>query len=474
MITLNTTAGAENKIIYFIKLTLISSSNVTTVIKLATEQKNLAGTIWYGNVITLESMELLSKEIDISLGGAIRGVGNWQFSIPRDNSNIYLSSFQNSLKPNSSGYYILSQRIEIGIGWDTTTTESGITWLESHYIETQNVDFFNLTFSTVEESELDDAIIPPYLAQKTDSSKLYSYYPKLPDANVGRVIPIIFGDYGEDYLTVLEMGVGEKHPARVPVIVIDSANVQVLYSCHKMNSVFAGYKYLSRYLQSVDTMFLFRNNTDTEATVTNYQGATILTLRTGTDRLTGVLVVQMTEKGDYGDFGDISNATDNSIDSYVTLEYPLANDRALTLRLKGSLSNEDCGTLGETRVCFVLQSNDGGYKDCMLGYYLPGSSSVTSTTTSILSKDTYYKIFGDGATTQASDLSNVTYIVRNDCFNNGAQSLDSVKAFTGFIYAPDVDVSGLTWTTKRARSNSLVYNQYWDKIDSSFRRKYGL
>lgn len=225
MITLNQTAGDDNKLIFLYYIELDSGAK-----RYSDKNITLSSNNWVSNVIARKSFVQFSKSIDVVTGGGLGSVGNSQFAIPKDNTDSLTQDFINSFYPVVGEDIITSRYISIGFVWQGATLESQITWLQTFYIENQLSNYSLMTYPLAESSELDTIQMPPYRIQKDDNDGI-SYYPLIDDELVGQTIPIYYGDFFK-YLTDSERRTGQMS-GYAHTIPITRSTSQFLVCCHE-------------------------------------------------------------------------------------------------------------------------------------------------------------------------------------------------------------------------------------------------
>ncbi len=125
MITLNQSPTANNQTIWVLKI------NTPTPIYLATRDLSLDST-FDGQVLNYDNyLTDLSYESSIRESGGTGAVTNFSFSVSRHVSNTSLDGFFNEFYPATSGVYLSSVIVQIGICWVGATADTDITWLFS-------------------------------------------------------------------------------------------------------------------------------------------------------------------------------------------------------------------------------------------------------------------------------------------------------------------------------------------------------
>lgn len=215
MLILNDTALSDNQAIWVIRI----DTDTPICLSTAVDKITLSGIDYDGKVILKDSLSDGGKTIDFSYGGGIGSVGSFEFSIARYNLNSLTDGFFNEFYPTiESGPvvmpYLIARAVSVGIVWEGATTEAEITWLFYGYIDDYSYDSDKITLSCLEYAELENVELPYYKVQK-DFDNGISYFPEAPEENIGKSIPIVYGDlsqsesllpYVDKFLPVVRVG----------------------------------------------------------------------------------------------------------------------------------------------------------------------------------------------------------------------------------------------------------------------------
>ena len=189
MLTMNQTPLDDNKVIWFIKITLDSEE-----LYLTDKINGLTLSNSYDGNSTAQSIN--SNEIyescNFSAGAVLPSVPSLALEIPRDNNNSFFEDFQNAIYPNTTDY-LISRIIEIGIGWEGIIDETEITWLYEFYIQDINISYDKMTFNLLGFDDF-NVQIPRHIVQKENNNANF-YFPNVDSQNVGLPLPLLYGDF---------------------------------------------------------------------------------------------------------------------------------------------------------------------------------------------------------------------------------------------------------------------------------------
>lgn len=210
MLTLNDTPLNDNQARFVVKIesdTAIYLSNYLDGI-------TLSSVLYDGVPLVKNSLQDNGKSIDISNGGGIGNIQAFQLQIARYQTNTELNEFFNDLFPATGKQYLIARPISIGFCWEGATTAGEITWFFYGYIDEYSYNADTITLLCLEYSELENVELPYYKVQK-DFDNGISYFPEAPEENIGKSIPIVYGDlsqsesllpYVDKFLPVVRVG----------------------------------------------------------------------------------------------------------------------------------------------------------------------------------------------------------------------------------------------------------------------------
>lgn len=189
MLTMNQTPLEDNKVIWFIKITLDSEE-----LYLTDKINGIILTNSYDGNSTAQSIN--SNEIyescNFSAGAVLPSVPSLTLEIPRDNNNSFFEDFQNAIYPNTTDY-LISRIVDIGIGWEGIIDETEITWLYEFYIQDINVSYDRMTFNLLGFDDF-NVQIPRHIVQKENANANF-YFPNADNQNIGLPLPLLYGEF---------------------------------------------------------------------------------------------------------------------------------------------------------------------------------------------------------------------------------------------------------------------------------------
>ena len=123
------------------------------------------------------------------------------FTFSRYTDNTFINTFFNEFYPATAGLVLVAMDVEVGLIWDTGTTESQITWLHKYNIEEYqyNDSQINLVCSEFSDFEFFDL---PYYEVQDEFDNGMSYFIDAPNNSLGKSIPIVYGRPTMPYVSV--------------------------------------------------------------------------------------------------------------------------------------------------------------------------------------------------------------------------------------------------------------------------------
>lgn len=451
--------GDDNTIVWIYTLELDSGD-----LRMASEDITLSSNLYDGEIITQDSLGHLSKKIDVSNGGATGIIGNFQFSIPRDNVDAITSDFINSFYPSIGKEHITSRFFNVGIVWRGATTEAEITWLNRYYIEDENVVYDNQSFLLLETSELEGALVPTYKIQK-DQNDFVSYFTGTSEELLGRTIPIIYG--GFDLNDSLNEWRTRKKYGFAPTILVDSLKAEIVIASHAlkvMNDTDANSNYImEKYLDGIkEYMEVYHKDAGSglnTSGVNDESGARFSMLPIAGGALYGQLIVQLSQLSQDSTEVNVENViNDNQTIGDTDAYYVLGQNNEVGLRVGGSTTTQDAGTFlfGVTTqaVEAILTSSDANTvnwnlrrinRDPQVTEDDSSSGTATGTATPPTVQHTYVKLAGTGTFT-IEEILGQDYILKNT--TGVARDL---RLYNMFIQIVNINVLGIGTTYKKAK-----------------------
>ena len=454
----NMTPGNDNNIVWVLKI-----SDGTNTYKLATQDITLSSNAWDGQVLGIQNNRLsfqeIGKRINIENEGTTGEIGTISFGIARNTSNALTDGFFNEFYPATSGKYLISAVADVGIVWDSSSSEDDITWLYQYrgddysYSNSQ----INLVFS--EFSEFEQFNLPYYRIQKETDNGM-SYFPNCPKENIGASIPIVYGDFTA-YNRIT------KDFVLTPSLLIDKSLVKYIVCSHPVFETSVSLAVEGEYV-----MFIYINELDNYLRMTKDAGSAI------TNTISHTVSLQSTLGDLFGDiylpfngvsslytFGDVTNAIDNSEVTYVSLDA----SHFLALRVAEADTSVSLGALNTNSnsilVSFNIASNDSGDRDYKINVYnafvsspVAGDGSSDTLTTGTTVTTYSYDLTTDVNPKQTSDLPwninellNLEYYLENRELSAG----NYIQVYIGGI-----DLSGIfiNKVSRKPSTGNLVRN----------------
>lgn len=327
MITLSQTAGEDKDLILIVRINLDTEYMYFSD---TVDQITLSGIAFDGKVISKNSISEATKDVDVTSGGTIGQVGNWNLSLARytsyNNGTTTFDDFFNDFAPATSKPLLTSKTVDVGVVWTGATTTAEITWLYQFYIESYDWTTYSLNLGCIEYDELVATQLPYYVVQKENDNGI-SYFPDAPDANYGLPIPLMFGDFAYTAL--------EYEMYRLAPTVQISGGYKFIASSHICKYVEPA-SYLFEYLNPIKTVMRLSSASGTNI---NSRAGHIIDLANETAPVYGKLYVILRSWLSGGT--DINNALDNDINTYGTLNV----STTAKLKFAGNLSEDQLGQL---------------------------------------------------------------------------------------------------------------------------------
>lgn len=453
MITYNMTADEDNKVIWFIRVTL----DTFTIRACDNEFVDLvlSGNTWKHDVIKFNSISEINENIDVENGGNVGLLTNFEFEISRKVNDSNLTDFFNSLAPATSKPYITSRIVEIGVAWDTANLidETDITWFHEFYIEDYSYDYSSMRLFCIEFAELESKELPPYEIQKDNDNNI-SYFENVPEEIEGTPIPIIYGDYTYNNLPYSEFSF-------VPIFRTSKSNANYIVACHKCDTVYTDTAY--RYLESIGNVMELTGLGS--ASYNSYKGH-YLNMSTNGTQITGEIYIQTKSSfsGVYtadggGSFDpiDIEGLNDNSSSTFS--ELGVSERLALKLGTDATTAEFGNNTGIDTDLDFSIlwSSSDSNTQNIEMRMFHPGSiagsqagftTDFASDSTNATPKTTNF-YFGFGADYYSTnptkwtdrgdwEIEELQYIYL--VVANLGTSTNSIKIYNAYLHAQNIIV----------------------------------
>ena len=442
------TVGEDNELVWIVKIT-----GDNEVYKLASEDITLSGNNYDGKVLFLPNrgeapISEMDKQIDLSNGGTIGSIGNFSFAISRNNSNSYLQNFFNEFYPATSGQRIVSAQVDIGCVWQGATAESDITWLEQGYVRSYEYSPRVMYLGCEEISELRDIELPYYNIQK-DFDNGVSYFPEAPEENLGKPIPIIYGDYSGG-LTSSEI----YGWSLMPGMVVDSTKMKFIFASHECYNIAVSSPYVYQYLSGLKAYLGLVKSSGVTA-LSDERGSTI-ELQTTIGQIYGEIKIPMSDIGSFDASTDLHkilnyDETDYGVigtheycvlkPPHGTLDGSLSSDADLDVAIYFKASSSD-GTTRNVTVDFKNPSTapKNGSQDTGVGTNYPAITNMAAE---------YYYAFGTITTGQdndaggnghlpwrVSDVLNLEYFIYNEATGD-------VRIYSAYLHLKNIRIGSV-------------------------------
>ena len=457
MLVLNQTARNNSDTIWVMKI------NTPTPIYLATRDLTLTNT-YDGQVLNFDNyLTPIAYNSSVEASGGTGAVTSFGFSISRHVGNTALDGFFNEFYPATSGVYLSSRIVQIGVCWAGIDAESKITWIFTGRVISYDYEQRRMNITVFQESEISNKEIPYYSVQK-DFNNGASYYPNSPKENLGTSIPVIYGSFNifnpvPNTITGTSIGV-----ALTPAYMVDPSSLEYIVSSHQVNTTSwnkhgktGNTNLLFKYLNGVNTYMLVFKIGDSAFSysnnVVNYSFKFMYTV----SRIYGDLYIPFIQVSAQTKQTEVANAIDDSPTTYSQIDrFEITATNAIALNIEGSESTSNVGYFkedaGSISVVFAIKLEDdstGNYRIAITNNTLATPASVDTGTVSM-----------SGATVleKTSDLSGVTSIKANatlpwtieelsdleySVINFGANTVGKkINVYYGYLKVININVTG--------------------------------
>ena len=164
MRTINMTAENDNDIAWLIKITRGADTW-----KFATKDITLSSNLWDGKALAINnnrfSMNEIGKRINIPSGGTLGEISTITFSFIRYGANTFINTFFNEFYPATSGLILVAMDVEVGMVWDSSTSEADITWIYKYNVEEYGYSDTLINLICSEFSDFEYFNLPYYRVQ---------------------------------------------------------------------------------------------------------------------------------------------------------------------------------------------------------------------------------------------------------------------------------------------------------------------
>jgi hypothetical protein len=186
------TAENDNNIVWLIKIT-----RGADVWKFATQDITLSTNLWDGKALAINdnrfSMNEIGKRINIPSGGTIGEISTIAFSFIRYGANTFINDFFNEFYPATSGKILVAMDVEVGMLWDSSTSEADITWIHKYNVNEYSYSDNQIDLVCSEFSDFEYFNLPYYKVQSEYDDGI-SYYADASKEAIGKSIPIVYGN----------------------------------------------------------------------------------------------------------------------------------------------------------------------------------------------------------------------------------------------------------------------------------------
>ncbi len=288
---------------------------------LATETLSLDNT-WDGEVLNVDDRNSdIDAFIDVESSGSIGGVSAYHFTISRYSSNTRFDGFHEEFTPAFDGGNLSSMECQVGLVWNTASTDTEITWLMMGRV----IDYQHgtkMTIACLQSTEIDSRPLPHYTVQK-DFDNEVSYFTNAPDDNYGIILPIVYGDFSLTLEAAAPFPpMGLIHPLLYPLVLVDKHKLTYIAATHEFNTAGlepggGGSSQVWRYLSGLSHYMLLncangsQTNNDISFSVSHFD-----TLDSSDNVILGTIFLIPTLPGSKNDISNYSNLTnyDSGVD----------------------------------------------------------------------------------------------------------------------------------------------------------------
>ena len=201
---------------------------------LATETLSLDNT-WDGEVLNIDDRNSdIDAFIDVESSGSIGGVSAYHFTISRYSSNTKFDGFHEEFTPAFDGGNLSSMECQVGLVWNTASTDTEITWLMMGRV----IDYQHgtkMVIACLQSTEIDSRPLPYYTVQK-DFDNEVSYFTNASDDSYGLILPLVYGDFTIALDSAQTVPPGDLRQLMFPLTLVDKYKLQYIAGTHKFNT----------------------------------------------------------------------------------------------------------------------------------------------------------------------------------------------------------------------------------------------
>jgi hypothetical protein len=427
--------------------------NTPTPIYLATRDLSLDST-FDGQVLNYDNyLTDLSYESSIRESGGTGAVTNFSFSVSRHVSNTSLDGFFNEFYPATSGVYLSSVIVQIGICWVGATADTDITWLFSGRVISYDFEQRRLNVTVFQESEITNKEIPYYAVQK-DFNNGISYFTFAPQESYGMTIPIAYGDLTLGMPTPAFVDTKFTYSNLSPCIKISKSKDGYISASHKVFGTVgtdAGWDTTDAvvfyYISELSAyMAVYNRDASADSYANTYAGHIQYLQNTrGLENLRGLLRVKLTEISKYSDV-EIDETVDIDESNYVEID----DGEIYAVKMGGQPSTGSIGNLSnflnsDISVHFYVSNDGSGTYDLAIDYYntTVASPAGTSTSESVSTAEDKYHSFGTSTTAKKDaeawtieELAALDYRLTNNSGTGG----NKIRVYYAFVEMTNIFV----------------------------------
>ena len=417
---------------------------------IATQDLSLTNT-WDGQALNFnDRVSDIDSFVDTGSSGTIGGVSAYVFTISRYSDNTRFDGFFEEFYPAFDGGNLSSMECEVGIVWNTASTDTEITWLMPGRIVDYSYTPRKMILTVLQSTEIDSRPLPYYKIQNVFDNGV-SYFPNAPEDNYGTIIPIIYGDKS---LGNFVTGVFNYAPAYMT----DKELNQFVLASHKLFGMGVGGAGVTpaifKRIDSLGAYMALWSNSDL---VSNTDIRALYDLTNTNDEVYGEVDIHLKGQSSYSEVTGIGNVIDNITSNYKEIDSPNGVD-GLAVKMGAMGTTSEMGYMGvsagDVELRALIASNDGGNRDWTLNYNnltisTPPNLGAMDSGTHITGTSPAVKVFafGNDTTNKAStvlpwtieELGSLDYYVQNDDVDGG----DLIRVYYLYLHLEDIIVSGV-------------------------------
>ncbi len=299
---------------------------------LATQDLTLDNT-YDGQVLEFNNrLSDIDEFMDVKSSGSIGGVSSYIFTVARHSSNTKFDGFFEEFYPTFNGGILSSRDCEVGIVWNTASTDTEITWLMRGRIVDYKYKPRKMVITILQSTEIDTRPLPFYSVQKDFDNEI-SFFTNAPDDSYGIILPLVYGDFTIALDSLQTVPPGDLRQLTFPLVLVDKYKLQYIAATHKFNTEvlsLAGrsvnYKYLAgiNYYSKLGCDNGSSTNNDIRLIMAHFD-----TLNNSDNVVTATLLIVPTLPGSNNDISDYDNLVNLIGNDELTITS--TNEVALTI-----------------------------------------------------------------------------------------------------------------------------------------------